>query len=635
MILFLKPYFEIKPWAGDELNKIYDCPEGTGEAWIVSGYKNKSSIISNGRYKGESLRHLWIKHPELFGDYPDKEFPLLLKLISAKENLSVQVHPNDDYALKKHNSLGKFECWYILPETKAKSVTLGVNVKNSIELKNVIDKGLIENFLINKEIESDDLIIVNPGRVHAIHGDTFLLETQESSDITYRLYDFNRLPRRELHIEDSLNVIDYNNDKNLIHRFKEEDTFKNSHFNLYKLNINGITNYENKGFEIFYVVNGEGTINKEKIKKGDTFILTAEHSKLSFSGNLEIIAVIPKPKEKDRLKMRKVALITGIISQDGYYLTKLLLEKNYEVHGMIQSQKQILSSELEEFEKNPFFFTHIGDMTDTSNINRLLEKVKPDEIYHLACQSHIDDSFEIPEYTAQVNALGTLRLLDAIKNSDIRTKLFNLSTCYLFNGDEYPQTEKTTFDPKSPYAISKLFAYHSVVNYRDNYNIFAVNGICYNQTSPLKNSGMVSNKIVNAAKRIRNGEDIILSLGNLDSKREWGHAKDYAYAMWASLQTSKASDYIIATGVAYTVRDFVTKTFKKIGIDIEWKNSGINEIGVDKKTGKTIVNVDPKLLRPYDGRVLYGNAQKFISATGFKFEYDFNKLLDALLEGND
>ena len=220
MILFLKPYFEIKPWAGNELNKIYDCPEGTGEAWIVSGYKNKSSIVSNGKYKGETLRHLWIKHPELFGDYPDKEFPLLLKLISAKENLSVQVHPNDDYALKKHNSLGKFECWYVLPETKADSVTLGVNVKNSVELKNVIDKGLIENFLINKEIEADDLVIVEPGRVHAIHGDTFVLETQESSDITYRLYDFNRLPKRELHIEDSLNVIDYNNDKNLIHRFK-------------------------------------------------------------------------------------------------------------------------------------------------------------------------------------------------------------------------------------------------------------------------------------------------------------------------------------------------------------------------------------------------------------------------------
>lgn len=415
MILFLKPYFEIKPWAGEELNKIYDCPDKTGEAWIVSGYKNKSSIITNGKFKGEILRHLWRKHPELFGDYPDKEFPLLLKLISSKDDLSVQVHPNDDYALKKHNSLGKFECWYVLPETTAKTVTLGVNAKNSVELKNIVDKNIIEEFLINKEIHPDDLVIVEPGRVHAIHGDTFVLETQESSDITYRLYDYNREPRRELHIEDSLNVIDYNNEKNLIHHFKDEDTFKNSHFNLYKLNVNGEVKYENKGFEIFYVVSGEGTINSTKIKKGDTFILTAEHSKIEFNGNLEIVAVIPKPKEKERMKMRKVAFITGIISQDGYYLAKLLLEQNYEVHGLIQSMNKYYSSYIYEFDSSENFFVHVGDMTDTSNINRLLENVKPDEIYHFASQSHVDLSFDIPEYTAQVNALGTLRLLDAIR----------------------------------------------------------------------------------------------------------------------------------------------------------------------------------------------------------------------------
>lgn len=632
MILFLKPHFEVKPWAGYELNKIYDCPDNTGEAWIVSGYKNKSSIITNGKYKGETLRHLWQKHPELFGNYPDKEFPLLLKLISSKDNLSVQVHPNDDYALKKHNSLGKFECWYVLPETKAKSVTLGVNVNNSVELQNVIKEGLIEKFLINKEIKSDDLVIVEPGRIHAIHGDTFVLETQESSDITYRLYDYNRLPKRKLHIEDCLNVIDYNNDKNLIHNFKDEDTFKNSHFNLYKLYVKETTKYENKGFEIFYVVSGSGTINNTNIKKGDTFILTAEHSNITFKGNLEIIAVIPKPKEKERMKMRKVALITGIIGQDGYYLTELLLNKNYEVHGIVQSYKHMYASELSKYSSNPNFFIHIGDMTDTSNINRLLENIKPDEIYHLACQSHIEDSFEIPEYTAQVNALGTLRLLDAIKNSEIRTKLFNLSTCYLFSGDEYPQNEQTRFDPKSPYAISKLFAYYSVVNYRDNYNIFAVNGICYNQTSPLKNSSMVSNKITNTVARIKKGEDIILSLGNLDAKREWGHAKDYASAMWLSLQTDTASDYVIATGVAYTVREFVTKTFSKIGIEIEWKNSGLDEIGIDKKTGRKLVEVDPKLLRPYDSKVLYGDATKFIKKTGFRFEYSFDRLLDSLLE---
>ncbi len=631
MILFLKPYFELKPWAGTELNKIYDCKEGTGEAWIVSGYKNKSSTILNGKYKGETLRHLWRKHPELFGDYPDKEFPLLLKLISAKENLSVQVHPNDDYAIKKNNSLGKFECWYILGETKAKTVTLGVNVKNSIELKSVINQNLLEDFLLNKEIEPDDLVIVEPGRVHAIHGNTFLLETQESSDITYRLYDYNRLPRRELHIEDSLNVINYNNDKKLIHRFKDEDTFKNSHFNLYKLYVSGKKEYQNKGFEIFYVVNGCGTIDDYTLKKGDTFILTAEHSSIVFKGDLEIIAVIPKPKEKDRLKMRKVALITGIIGQDGYYLTKLLLEKNYEVHGMVQSLNQFYSSYMTEFENNENFFIHIGDMTDTSNINRLLENIKPDEIYHFASQSHVDLSFDIPEYTAQVNALGTLRLLDAIKNSEIRTKLFNLSTPYLFSGKIYPQSLDTPFEPITPYAISKQYAHSMVKSYRENYSLYAVNGICYNHTSPHRMSSYVSKKIVDAAKRIKNGEDFVLELGNLSPIREWGNTNDYAYAMWLSLQQDKPTDYIISTGVGYSVREIVEIVYSKIGFKITWSGNGIEEVGIDQN-GIVRIKVSTKFIRPYDPDVLVGDATKFNELTGYVLKSDINALIDEMLE---
>ena len=630
MILFLKPYFEIKPWAGEELNKIYDCPEKTGEAWIVSGYKNKSSIITNGKFKGETLRHLWRKHPELFGDYPDKEFPLLLKLISSKDDLSVQVHPNDDYALKKHNSLGKFECWYVLPETIAKSVTLGVNAKNSVELKSIIEKDIIEDFLINKEIHPDDLVIVEPGRVHAIHGDTFVLETQESSDITYRLYDYNREPRRELHIEDSLNVIDYNNEKNLIHHFKDEDTFKNSHFNLYKLNVNGEVKYENKGFEIFYVVSGEGTINSTKIKKGDTFILTAEHSKIEFNGNLEIVAVIPKPKEKERMKMRKVAFITGIISQDGYYLTKLLLEHNYEVHGLIQSMNKYYSSYIFEFDNNENFFVHVGDMTDTSNINRLLENVKPDEIYHFASQSHVDLSFDIPEYTAQVNALGTLRLLDAIKNSEIRTKLFNLSTPYLFSGDIYPQVEGTPFSPKSPFAIAKQYAHNMVISYRENFSLFAINGICYNHTSPMRSASFVSKKIVDAAKKVRSGENYILELGNLNSVREFGSAKEYAKAIWLTLQQDKPEDYIISTSIGYSIKNIVEKVYSKIGLTITWSGEGLDEIGKDQN-GVIRVKVNSKFLRPYDPKVLVGDSTKLQKQTGYKLNDNIDELIKEMM----
>ena len=631
MILFLEPYYEIKPWAGEEINKIYDCPVGTGEAWLVSGYKNKSSIISTGEFKGQSLRHLWNQHPELFGDFNDKEFPLLIKLISAKDNLSVQVHPNDNYALKKHNSLGKFECWYFLPETKSKEVTLGVNVNNSLELRNVIKKGMLEQFLITKKIKPKDLVIVEPGMVHAIHGHSFLLEIQESSDITYRLYDFDRVPKRRLDIEDSLNVINYNNNKNFIHSFKENDFYKNNRFSLFTTVVNGIKFYKNSGFEIFYVLNGEGKIDNRTIRKGDSFILTNEKNEFEMNGNLELMVVVPKPNVKERLMMRNVALITGIVGQDGYYLTKLLLEKDYEVHGMVQSLNQFESSFMVEFKNNENFFIHIGDMTDTSCINRILEKIKPDEIYHLASQSHVDLSFDIPEYTAQVNALGTLRLLDSIKNSEIRTKLFNLSTPYLFSGSIYPQNENTSFEPITPYAISKEYAHNMVKSYRSNYNLYAVNGVCYNHTSKYRLSSFVSKKIVDVAKKIKHGEDVVLELGNLNPVREWGYAKEYAYAMWLTLQQYKPTDYIISTGVGYSVREIVEKVFEKININITWEGNGIDEVGKDSN-GKVIVKVSSDFIRPYDPEVLVGNPKKFESVTGFKLRDNIDEIIESMLE---
>ncbi len=631
MILFLKPYFAITPWAGKELNKIYDCNEQTGEAWIVSGYKNKSSVVTNGIYKGQSLRHLWRKHPELFGDYPDKEFPILIKLISADQKLSVQVHPNDDYALKTHNELGKFECWYILPGNQAKGVTLGVSAKTSLELQEMIQSDTLENYLINKEISQDDLVVVEPGRVHALHGGSFVLEVQEASDLTYRLYDYHRLPERKLHIEDALNVIDYQNDKNLIHHFKEQDTFKNSHFNLYKLFIDGKEEYENKGFEIFYVIAGEGTINQEPIKKGDAFLLTQESEKIIFEGQLEIISVIPKPKTKERMRMRKVAFITGVIGQDGYYLTKLLLKKNYEVHGLIQAVSAYAASNLYEFSDHPNFITHIGDMTDTSNLNRILENIKPDEIYHLASQSHVDLSFVMPEYTTQVNALGTLRLLDAIKNSEIRTKLFHLSSPYLFSGESYPQDEHTPFEPNSPYAISKLYAHKMVEAYRKNFNLFVVNGICFNHESPLRDTSFVSMKIIDMVKRVKMGKKQVLALGNLNAKREWGFAQDYAYAMWLLLQQDTPQDYVISTGKAYSIREFATKAYAHIGIPLIWQGEGVNEVGIHRDTKEVFVKVDPRLLRPNDAKVLVGNSQKLFHDTNFKFEYDLDQLIDVML----
>ena len=631
MILFLKPYFELKPWAGDELNKIYECPNGTGEAWIVSGYNRKSSIITNGIYKGRSLRWLYLNHPELFGYPEEKEFPLLLKIISAGDDLSVQVHPNDDYALKTKNQLGKFECWYFLDENKATDAILGVNVKNAMELKTVLEQGTLENYLIRKPITNGDLAVINPGRVHALTKGSFILEAQESSDITYRLYDYNRLPKRELHIKDSLNVIDYDNDRKIIYPFKDKAAYKDSHFDIIKLEIGKHLTYTPDTYLICYVLDGNGILNgKYEVKKGDPFIVTKDE-KATLDGNAKVIAIVPKKKGKERLKMRKVALITGVISQDGYYLSDLLLSKDYEVHGLIQTRSQMYSPIIKELEARGNFFIHCADMTDTSSLNRVFELVNPDEIYHLAKQSHVDLSFEMPEYTTEVNAIGTLRLLDAIRNSEIRTKLFNMSSPYLFSGDRYPQTDETRFEPKSPFAVAEEYAYRIVNTYRECYNIYAVNGICYNHESKYRNDTYVSQKIINAVKRVKNGEDFILELGNLNASREWGHAKDYAKAMWLALQLKEPTDFIISTGKAYTVRDFVIKAYKKANIDLVFEGRGLNEVGIDVNTGKVLVKINKDYLRPNDAKVLVSSSTKFKDETGFEFEHDIDSLIDSMM----
>ena len=548
--------------------------------------------------------------------------------------MSVQVHPNDDYA-RQFNQFGKFECWYVLPETKSKDIVLGINAKNALEVENMLANNTIENYLIQQPIKPNDLIVVEPGTIHAIKANTFLLEVQESSDITYRLYDYNRLPKRELHIKDSLNVINYNNLRNNIYDFSKEDTLKNSHFNLYKLVINNKTTYENKGFEIFYVLNGKGNIDGTNIKKGDSFIFTNNKEKFNISGDdLELIAVIPKPKGKERLNLRKVALITGIVGQDGSYLTDLLIDKGYEVHGIIQSKTQIYNDTikhltLNEEIYNKTLFLHIGDMTDTSNLSQLLESIKPDEIYHLAGQNHVDLSYDMPEYTADVNALGTLRLLDTIKRSEYRTKLFNLSTCQLFDGEIYPQNEETKFNPISPYAVSKLYAHQIVKSYRENYKIYAVNGICYNHESPRRDVSFLSKKVCEHIKKVVNKPLII---GNLYSKREWGHTKDYVLAMWLSLQQDEPNDYIISTGSSYTVREFVTKAYSKIGINLLWQGEGLNEVGIDDTTNKILVKVSTEFMRPNDAKVLVGDSTLFRNKTGWKATYDLDKLLDEMLE---
>ena len=636
MILFLEPHFEAKPWAGEKLNKIYDCPEGVGEAWIVSGYNKKSSIIKNGRFKGESLRHVWTRHPELFNGIKDKEFPLLIKIIDAKEDLSVQVHPNDNYALEKHNSLGKFECWYFLNQNEAKTCIAGVKAITQSDLKQSIESNYILDRLIERNVNNGDLVVIEPGTVHALKAGTFVLEIQESSDITYRLYDSDR--GRELHIEDSLNVIRYNDNKNPIHPFLDNECFNSKYFKLKKLNIKDNISFNNEFFSICYCLLGNMNINGEEINKGDTFIICSDEKNIEINGNGVIIVVTPKPKE-ERPKMRKIALITGIVTQDGSYLTEFLLKKNYEVHGLITSKSQINSPLIKDLVEdsniyNKKLFFHIGDLTDTSSLNRLIENVKPDEIYNLASQSHVDISFDLPEYTTQVNSLGTLRLLDAIKQSDLNTKLFNESSSQVFgdtNVDD-AQNEKTPFNPKNPYATSKVFAHFIVNNYREAYGIFAVNGILFNHTSERQDDDFIFKKVTRTVANIKSGKCDKLIVGNINTSRDFGYAPDYVEGMWLSLQQEKSDDYVFATGESHSVKELIEEAFKVIDIRIKWIGEGTNTKGINEENGKVLVEIDPNLYRVNDNKFLKGDSTKAKNVLGWEPKHKFKDMVEKMVK---
>lgn len=335
----------------------------------------------------------------------------------------------------------------------------------------------------------------------------------------------------------------------------------------------------------------------------------------------------------------KKALITGITGQDGSYLTELLLNKGYEVHGIIRRASSFNTGRIDHlFENkdigNKTLFLHHGDMTDSSNLNRIMEKVRPDEVYNLAAQSHVQVSFEVPEYTAEVDAIGTIRLLDAIKESGVNTRFYQASTSELFGGmpGTEPQSERTPFYPRSPYAAAKLYAYWMTINYREAYNIFASNGILFNHESPRRGETFVTRKITRAVARILQGTQQKLSLGNLDAKRDWGFAGDYVEGMWRILQHSKPSDYVLATGETHTVREFVERSFKVIGIEIKWTGSGVGEKGVDSKSEKILVDVNPRYFRPTEVEVLLGDPTKAENELGWKRKVSFERLVKMMVE---
>ena len=349
--------------------------------------------------------------------------------------------------------------------------------------------------------------------------------------------------------------------------------------------------------------------------------------------------------------MSKVALITGITGQDGAYLAEFLLKKDYVVHGLKRRTSLFNTDRIDHIYEDPHnpkpkFFLHFGDMTDSTNLIRLVQEIQPDEIYNLAAMSHVRVSFDIPEYVADTDGVGTLRLLEAIRNAGLenKTRIYQASTSELYGKvQEIPQTENTPFYPRSPYGVAKMYAYWITVNYREAYNMFACNGILFNHESPIRGETFVTRKITRAVSRIALGIQDKFYLGNLDAKRDWGHAKDYVRMMWMILQYDKAEDWVIATGKTTTVRDFVKMAFANVGIELEFHGRGVDEVGVIKncsnseyqlKTGEKVLQIDPRYYRPTEVDHLIGDASKAKNKLGWEPKISLDQLCKEMMESD-
>ncbi|MEM6910413.1 MAG: GDP-mannose 4,6-dehydratase [Verrucomicrobiota bacterium] len=338
----------------------------------------------------------------------------------------------------------------------------------------------------------------------------------------------------------------------------------------------------------------------------------------------------------------KKALITGITGQDGSYLTEQLLEKGYEVHGMVRRASSFNTDRIEHLFQDPEvydrrLFLHYGDLTDSSNLNRLLEKIAPDEIYNLGAQSHVQVSFEVPEYTAEVDGVGTLRFLDAIKEVGLKdkTRFYQASTSELYGKvQEVPQTEKTPFYPRSPYAVAKQYSYWIVVNYRESYDLHASNGILFNHESPRRGGTFVTRKITQAVARIKLGRQEKLSMGNIDAKRDWGYAPEYTEGMWRILQQENPDDYVLATNETTTVRDFIRMAFSNAEMEIEFEGEGVDEKATDQKTGKVVVDINPRYFRPAEVDLLIGNPAKAKEKLGWEPKTKVEELCRIMVEAD-
>ena len=338
---------------------------------------------------------------------------------------------------------------------------------------------------------------------------------------------------------------------------------------------------------------------------------------------------------------KKIALITGVTGQDGAYLSKFLLDKNYEVHGIKRRSSSFNTARLENIyidphEQSTNFVLHYGDLTDSSNLIRIIQKTKPDEIYNLGAQSHVQVSFETPEYTANSDALGTIRMLEAIRTLNMvdQIKFYQASTSEMYGQSRPPQNESTIFQPRSPYAAAKLYSYWVTINYREAYNLFASNGILFNHESPLRGETFVTRKITRAVASIKKGKQDKLWLGNLNAKRDWGHAKDYVEGMWKILQHNLAEDFVLATGKSHTVREFCEIAFKEIGINLSWIGQGTEERGINKDNGKVYVEIDKRYFRPTEGDYLEGDASKAREKLNWTPKTSLEKMISEMVQSD-
>ncbi|MBO7328062.1 MAG: GDP-mannose 4,6-dehydratase [Lentisphaeria bacterium] len=336
----------------------------------------------------------------------------------------------------------------------------------------------------------------------------------------------------------------------------------------------------------------------------------------------------------------KKALITGITGQDGSYLAELLLDKGYEVHGIIRRASSFNTARIDHVYKdshhrNSNMYLHFGDLTDTSNINRLLDKIQPDEVYNLGAQSHVQVSFEVPEYSADVDAIGVLRFLDVLKETKAKTRFYQASTSELYGlVQEVPQTEKTPFYPRSPYAVAKLYGFWITKNYREAYGLHASNGILFNHESPRRGETFVTRKISMAVARIHKGLQDCFYMGNIDARRDWGYAKDYVEMMWMMLQQEKPDDYVVATGEMHSVREFIERAFAYVGRKIEWQGKGVDEVAIDTTTNKVVMRIDPRYFRPTEVEQLLGCPQKAKEKLGWEPKVKFAELVNLMVEAD-